>query len=144
MVGPDGLEPQFARGGKGKPPSGNVPAKVTLAGGMATVPGTGTDLVLVGKNDVQTVTLNTNPFNVGIRMSFGYEPGDCTVAGENSDGVLPEEGYLLGQLATAVARNGSFHLQIDKTDLSEGTSTRRLDHRGRVLRGPRPLRRGDH
>ena len=113
-VGPDGLEPQFARGSKGKPPSGTVSAKVTLAGGMTTA--VGDTLMLSGKNDVQTVTLGTNSDpgrqtglrNVEIVVSFGYDLGDCTViAGEGgkSDGVLSEEEekYLLKQLKRGVA-----------------------------------------
>ena len=135
-VASDGLEPQFARGGKGKPPSGNESAKVTLAGGMTTA--VGDTLMLSGKNDVQTVTLGTNSDpgnqpglrNVDIVVSFDYldDPDDgpdmkCTVtAGEGGkiDGVLlpDEKTYLLEQLVgVALADGGGFHLQIDKTDL---------------------------
>ena len=139
-VGPDGLEPQF-----GKPDTngdhdhggddGKESATVTLAGGMTT-----TGLELVGRNDVQTVTLNTDTTrNVAIVMNFDYRPDDpnmkCTViatgAGK-SDGVLRpvERDYLLDQLKTGVADagGGGFNLKIDKTDLQVDESTTAEKH----------------
>jgi len=132
-TGPDGLVPQFARGGKGKPPSGDVLATVTLVGGMTTK---GTGLELVGKNDVQTVTLAANPLrNVGIVMSFGFEGTCIKIFGEGgkSDGDLSEleKIYLLEQLTMGLAaeNDGGFFLEIDKTDLPEaGTSSQAQKH----------------
>ncbi len=117
----DGLEPQFAKGGKGKPPGGNVSATVTLAGGMEMAPG----LPLVGKYDDNTVSLNTNDFDVKIDMKFSPDQTCTMIVGADDGGVMD---HLEGQLATASPTSGAFFLEIDKTGLQVGESTQAEKH----------------
>ena len=122
VVASDGPGPQFAKG-KGKPPSGDVSATVTLAGGM-TMP---TGLPLVGKYDDNTVSLNTNDFDVKIDMDFSVSTDQiCTmIVGEDDGGVME---HLRHQLATAAPTSGAFFLKIDKTGLEVGKSTQAEKH----------------
>ena len=117
----DGLEPQFAKGGKGKPPGGNVSATVTLAGGMEMA-----GLPLVGKYDDDTVSLNTNDFDVKIDMKFSPNQTCTMIVGEDDgSGVID---HLRPRLATASPMSGAFFLRIDKTGLEVGKSTQAEKH----------------
>ena len=126
-VGPDGLVPQFARKGKGKPPSGDVGAIVTLGNGMTTG---GDALLLVGKYDDNTVTINTNNFDGTITIDFAQTPICDVYTGQNgdTDGELTltdeESAYLQEQLQMPVGvTGGSFFLEIPLTGLTaEGDS----------------------
>ena len=120
VVGPDGLEPQFARKGKGKPPSGDVGATVTLGNGMTTE---GDDLLLVGKYDDTTVTISTNnTFTSTITINFAG-PLVCPVLtgedGSHDRDLEPHVmDYLMAQLEMLEGvTGGSFFLEIDRSGL---------------------------
>ena len=128
-VGPDGLVPQFAKKegkGKGKPPSGVVPARLTLGDGMAV---SGLGLEVTGKNDDSHVVLSTGTGNFGVELSWGF-PADCVVVvGANGNlGAAPlegEEDFLVNQLTNAVG-SGKFGLDVDKTAFVDGVATNQL------------------
>ena len=123
-TGPDGLVPQFAQKegkGKGKPPSGDVSATVTLAIGMGMA-----GLPLVGKYDDNTVSLNTNDFDVKIDMKFSPNQACTMIVGEDDgSGVID---HLRFQLANAGPTSGAFFLEVDKTGLTLNGSTQSEKH----------------
>ena len=126
-TGPDGLVPQFAKGGKpGKPgggggsgSGGNLAATLDLEGGMMVA-----GLEVTGKDDDTRFRLSTLNLAVPIKMNFAAI--ECTIM--IGAGMVPTElAYLLEQLQAEVTV-GSIHLSIDKASLTVGGTTTNPHH----------------